>query len=60
MQVLKERQAVVDLCTMDDVKGAVAVDLDANQVVVRRKKSDGGDEQITLYFPGGIRVVRRR
>jgi hypothetical protein len=60
MQALQERQTVVDRSTLGDIDGAVAADEDTAQVIAARRKADGGTENVTLYFPAGIKIVKRR
>lgn len=50
---------VVDLTDYSEVAGAVAVDLDAQQVVVRQM-TYSGEMQKTITLPCGVRLVRRR
>jgi hypothetical protein len=60
MDSIDERHAVVDLTTLQEVPGAVAADLEAQQVVVDRRNADGTIARATLHYPAGIRLVRRR
>jgi hypothetical protein len=60
MDSIDERHAVVDLTTLADIAGALEADVDAGQVRVQRAKGNGEQEQVVLYFPAGIRIVRRR
>jgi hypothetical protein len=60
MQALDTHHAVVDLSTYQEIAGALSVDVDARLVLIKRKLSGGGDEEIVLHYPSGVRVVRRR
>jgi hypothetical protein len=61
MQPIDARHMVVDRTSYAEVAGAQSVDVDANSVLVVRKKGwSNEDERVTLYFPAGVVVVRRR
>jgi hypothetical protein len=53
-----KKQMVVDLSSFGEVPNALAVDLDAKQVMVIEGRNDNKRE-VLLSFPAGI-VVRRR
>lgn len=55
-----EAQMVVDRSSYAEIVGAQSADLDANQATVKRRNLDGTEETVTLYYPGGITIVRRR
>ena len=54
------KQMVVDRSSCAEVAGAQSADLEANQATVKRRNLDGSEETVTLYYPGGITIVRRR
>jgi hypothetical protein len=60
MDTLDARHAVVDLSTYQEIAGALGVDLDARLVLIKRKRYGGGDEEIVVHYPSGVRIVRRR
>lgn len=51
---------VVDRSSYAEIAGAQKADIEANQVTVKRPSLDGDDEIVTLYYPAGIVIVRRR
>lgn len=51
---------VVDLRSGNEIKGAVAVDMDTLSVRIERSELDGTTKTEILTMPHGIRVVRRR
>jgi hypothetical protein len=53
-----KKQMVVDLSSFGEVPNALAVDLDAKQVMVIEGRNDNKRE-VLLFFPAGIRVRRR-
>lgn len=50
---------VVDLSDCSEVDGAVGVDLETNQVAVRRTTYDG-NEYVLMDIPGGVKLMKRR
>jgi|tagenome__1003787_1003787.scaffolds.fasta_scaffold20957677_2 hypothetical protein len=60
MQPIDAQHTVVDLVTLEDVEGAIGADLDAHLVLVQRTRPGGGEDTATLYYPCGLRIVRRR
>ncbi len=60
MRELDPKETVVDRSSCASIKGAKSVDLEANQVLIHRRNVDGTEENVTLYYPSGISVVRHR
>jgi hypothetical protein len=51
-------QMVVDLSSLEAVRNAVAVDLDASTVMVA-ERTYKGEVQTTHHYPSGVKIVRR-
>jgi hypothetical protein len=54
----RRAQMVVDLSSLEAVRNAVAVDLDASTVMVVERTATG-EVQTTHHYPQGLRLVRR-
>lgn len=59
MQEISKAYMVIDKSSYEEIKGATAVDFDANQVRVT-EATYSGERQATRDFPAGIQLVRRR
>lgn len=60
MTEINEKHLVVDRSTGFEIAGALSADIEASQAIVKRRKADGDEEQVTLYYPAGIAIVSRR
>jgi hypothetical protein len=58
-QTVEANQVVVDRSSCAEIAGAEIVDLDALTVTVVRREGDE-EKRVTLHFPGGVAIVRRR
>lgn len=60
MTQVDEKHLVVDLSSGFEIAGALSADIEASQATIKRRKADGDEEQVTLYYPAGIAIVSRR
>lgn len=59
-QAIDAAHALIDLATLEEVRGAVAVD-DTGIATIRTRAADGAETVMTRQLPlGGWRIVRRR
>jgi hypothetical protein len=54
----RRRQMIVDRSSLNEIVGAVAVDLDAGTVEIV-ELTYRGEVHTSHHFPGGLRVIRR-
>lgn len=54
----RKTQMIVDKSTFDEIRGAIAVDLDAGVVEIV-KRAYGGDVHSSQYFPAGLKIMSR-
>jgi hypothetical protein len=51
----RRKQVIVDMTSLEAIKNAVAVDLDANTVFILER----GEVQTAHHFPCGLKIVSR-
>jgi hypothetical protein len=54
----RARQAIVDMSSLEEIRGAVAIDTDSNEVTIRYLTHAGERFNVERY-PAGLKVVRK-
>lgn len=54
------KEMLVDRSSYASIEGAISADIEASQATIKRRKADGEEEQVTLHYPAGLAIVRRR
>jgi hypothetical protein len=54
----RRKQVIVDMTSLEAIKNAIAVDLDANTVIIV-ERNYGGEVQTAHHFPCGLKIVSR-